>query len=692
MNPGSDQLIYLLAICAGFLPLAGALLLIIARAVSGRIYTPVMTFFLFLTFLLSAWLAWTAGISSDLIVQKDWTWFMAGQKNFSAGVLITGPAVMMSVIVSLIAALVSLYSHRYMENEEGLLRYFTMLGFFTFSMMGIIFAGNLILIFAFWELVGFASYMLINHFIELPVANKASKKAIIINRIGDAGFLIGIAILWMFFGTANLVDLQAAMDSSILSNGEWVWKDQAIPAGLLTIAGLGLFAGAVGKSAQFPLQVWLPDAMAGPTPVSALIHAATMVAAGVFLLSRVFMLLGWDVLQVIAVIGAITAFMGAVAAMAQNDIKRVLAFSTISQLGYMVMGMGAGAYDAALFHLMTHAFFKAGLFLAAGSVIYSLHRYAHIKHAWFDAQDMRLMGGLRKYMPVTFVAYVMLSLALVGLPLFSGFLSKDAILSATFAWAADGAGWQFLVPVLGLISVALTAFYMMRQVLMVFFGEYRQSESTEGISESPGSMKYILVFLAFMSLAFVWSVNPVDPATSWIFVALKPPALLAPDIVPGLQEMLSERIHEVHLWISLLSISMIALGSFLAFRKYRHYKAASSDEYRPSGLTALSVNNWYLDNIYQRIIVGPVLQCAKYVNRTDKLIIDGFINYAATFYVILSHIVAWIDHAIVDGLVNFTAAFMRFSGRTLNGLVRGNVQYFILVALIGVILLIWFVI
>ncbi len=676
------------------LPLVGMLVLLMVRVTVRRTYPAIQTFFLAISFITAVLLFLDQGLDPEAISHGQITWLQIGGLVFNAGFLVTGTAVIMTLVVTLVATLVSLYSHVYMKHETGLLRYFAMLGFFTFSMLGIVFADNLIMIFVYWELVGFSSYTLINHFYTLPEANAASKKAFLVNRVGDAGFLMGIALLWAVCGTADLLELQRMISASELSAGMWNIGTMSVPAAVLTIAGLGLFAGAIGKSAQFPLQVWLPDAMAGPTPVSALIHAATMVAAGVFLLARIFPILGWDALQVIAVTGAITAFMGAVAAMTQHDIKRVLAFSTISQLGYMVMGLGTGAYDAALFHLFTHAFFKAGLFLAAGSVIYALHQFGDEKNVHFDAQDMRNMGGLRKFMPVTFVAYTVLTMSLAGLPLFSGFLSKDAIILGAFAWAGNGLSWRTIVPILGLVTVALTAFYMMRQLILVFFGTFRAKEGAV-VHESPRLMRYILIFLAAMSFAFVWSLNPLDPEGSWIVEALSPPLLVAPDITDSLQSELARLSSEWHIMVSISSFVMIAAGAFIALRKF-HPNGSYVLGYGTMGLPEgpagkLSYRNWFLDDIYSAIIVKPVLFMSSSLRKLDAGIIDGFINGIGMSYVVASNVLSWIDQHIVDGLVRLAGSLVRFGGRIVNGLAKGNVQYFILMAVLGAIVIIWLV-
>ncbi|MFW5762562.1 MAG: NADH-quinone oxidoreductase subunit L, partial [Cyclobacteriaceae bacterium] len=437
------------------------------------------------------------------------TWFKlaigSAEYIFTAGLLINDLSVLMLVVVTLVSFLVHVYSIAYMQHDPHFIRYFAYLGLFTFSMLGIVVSDNLLTIFMFWELVGLSSYLLIGFWFTKKSASNAAKKAFIVNRIGDLGFLIGLMILWSQFKTLDLVALQNLMADSKIMNGQWlstytlgnIFGQNLMPEFWITVAGFGLFCGAVGKSAQFPLQVWLPDAMEGPTPVSALIHAATMVAAGVFLLARVFPLLDFQVLNLIAFVGAATAFMGAFAAFAQNDIKKVLAFSTISQLGYMVMGIGVGAYEAATFHLLTHAFFKAGLFLAAGAVITAMHgaEFSFKKNdnpVHLDVQDMRLMGGLRRQLPFTFIVFLIAAAALAGIPFFSGFLSKDAILTSSIGYARvladEGNSIFYLVPVLGFITVMMTAMYMTRQIILVFFGKNR----LPGIVDNPAeSLKHL---------------------------------------------------------------------------------------------------------------------------------------------------------------------------------------------------------
>ena len=377
----------------------------------------------------------------------------------------------MAVLVSGVGALIHIYSLGYMRDDEGKSRYFAALSLFMFAMLGIVFANNFVMLFIFWELVGFTSYVLIGHWFYRDAAAKAANKAFITTRIGDFGFMIGILMLWMTTGSVVFTEIAPRMP---VFGGHPTF---------VAIVALLIFCGAVGKSAQFPLHVWLPDAMEGPTPVSALIHAATMVAAGVYMLVRVAFIIqaSQTALLVVAWIGTITAVMAALIATQQDDIKRILAYSTISQLGYMVMAVGLGSNDAAMFHLFTHAFFKALLFLAAGSVIVMLH---HEQNIW-------KMGGLRRRLPITFVTFTAGALALVGCPPFSGFFSKDAILALAY---------QRNMPIfaIALFTALLTAFYVIRMLIIVFFGSPRTREAGESRESTP-VMTGPLIVLAILA-------------------------------------------------------------------------------------------------------------------------------------------------------------------------------------------------
>src|SRR5687767_4705819 len=399
------------------------------------------------------------------------SWLAVGDLQVDFGLRLDRLSLLMLLIVTGVGGVIHIYSYGYMHEDPGFSRYYASLSLFTFSMLGIVLANNFVMMFVFWELVGVSSYLLIGFWYERPSAADAAKKAFITNRLGDFGFLLGIIMVWALLGTVRFDELQARLVTSPGALGVWG-----------TIAGLLIFCGAVGKSAQFPLHVWLPDAMEGPTPVSALIHAATMVAAGVYMLCRVAFLFSVQALDVIAWIGGFTALLAAVIAVQQNDIKRILAYSTLSQLGYMVMAVGVGGPSAAMFHLTTHAFFKALLFLGAGSVIHALHH----------EQDIWKMGALKKKMPVTFWTFLIGTLALAGVPPFSGFYSKDEILAA--AYKHNGALF-----VVATIVAALTAFYMFRLFFVAFLGAPK-SEASDHAHESPKVMTLPLQFLAVLSV------------------------------------------------------------------------------------------------------------------------------------------------------------------------------------------------
>jgi NADH-quinone oxidoreductase subunit L len=377
----------------------------------------------------------------------------------------------MLVLVSGVGATIHVYSLGYMRDDAGKARYFAALSLFMFAMLGIVLANNFVMLFIFWELVGFTSYVLIGHWFLRDAAADAGNKAFITTRIGDFGFMIGILMIWMATGSVVFTEIAPRMQGLVTNPG------------FVTIAALLIFCGAVGKSAQFPLHVWLPDAMEGPTPVSALIHAATMVAAGVYMLVRVAFIIqaSQDALLVVAWTGTITAAMAALIATQQNDIKRILAYSTLSQLGYMVMAVGLASNDAAMFHLFTHAFFKALLFLGAGSVIVMLHH----------EQDIWKMGGLFRRLPITFVTFLVGALALIGCPPFSGFFSKDAILATAYERSIP-------IFVIGLVTAFLTAFYVVRLLIIVFFGQTR-SEAARQSKESPIVMTAPLIVLALLA-------------------------------------------------------------------------------------------------------------------------------------------------------------------------------------------------
>lgn len=622
------------------------------------------------------------------------SWFELSENvRFSTGFLLNRETGLMMAIVCSIATAVGVYSIGYMRGDTGYRRYFSCLSLFTFSMLGIVLSNNLLQLFMFWELVGLSSYLLINHWYTKPVAAQAARKAFIVNRVGDVGFLIGIAIAWSQLHTLQLDQLVSAMGASTVENGQWLYQGHSLPVIWITLLGVTLFLGAAGKSAQFPLQVWLPDAMAGPTPVSALIHAATMVAAGVFLIARIFPLLSMDSLTVMAVTGSLTAFMGAVAALTQYDIKKVLAYSTISQLGYMVMGMGVGAYDAAIFHLFTHAFFKAGLFLAAGSVIYALHGLSARTGRDFDHQDMRNMGGLRKILPYTFWSYILLSLALVGIPFFSGFLSKDAILSGTFAWAEGMSGSTLsvyhLIPYLAIFTVALTAYYMARQVYLIFLGSYARVALDQWIRDPAPVMNIVVIVLAVMSVGLIWSFNPVNIYDSWFFTRLSVPAIVTPGFPAKLQPALVALTEKNHGMVSAISMIMILSGFLVAYLRFRKSADHSAAPLPSHFAGRLSWNNFWMDPVYRKLIVRPVTGLSRVTRTVDVVWIDGILHRLVIFHVVLAAIVGWFDRNIVDGVVALTVRISRLAGNIARAAQGGNIQRYVATAVFLTILLIW---
>ncbi|SIT93530.1 NADH-quinone oxidoreductase subunit L [Pontibacter indicus] len=637
--------------------------------------------------------------------------------DFTAGILLDNLTVLMLVIVTFISTLVQLFSVGYMHGDKGYSRYFAYLGLFTFSMLGIVLVDNLLLLFMFWELVGLSSYLLIGFWYERPAAAAASKKAFLVNRVGDIGLLLGLFAFYTYFRTFDLEALRTLMGAGEWLNGSFVtgytfegqsWSVELSPL-FLTLAGLGLFMGCVGKSAQFPLQVWLPDAMQGPTPVSSLIHAATMVAAGVYLVARCYAFFTVDALTVIAIIGAITALLGALAALTQYDIKAVLAFSTISQLGYMVMGMGTGSHDASLFHLTTHAFFKAALFLNAGIIIHAMHRGLHHVHlpAEVDPQDIRNMGGLRKAMPLTFYTYLLATAALVGLPLFSGFLSKDAILSGSWAWAqtmsqATGNSLYFAVPVIGFMVVLLTAYYMGRHLWFMFFGSFRLSFDVRTLRFSVSQelervMLIPVALLAVLSLGIFFSLNPLSFAGSWVMQGVglqqlpQEGALLAGSLVEAvtLQDAANAT---AHLVIGLLSALLGLAGIALAIGRYKSKSSEALLQEQPrTALARLSYQHYYLDAVYDKLLVRPVLWMARMLYRLDKRVIDYTLDYASKWLVVFSKIVKWFDNWVVDGSVWLIGALAKVLGRFGRGLQNGKVQSYYAYSLFGFILIMLYI-
>lgn len=553
-------------------------------------------------------------VDGRIIEQVLFTWIpLGGQFHVNMGFMLDPLSAVMILVVSGVAFLIHVYSIGYMSHDPSYGRFFTYMNLFTFAMLTLVLADNFLLMFVGWEGVGLCSYLLIGFWHERKSASDAGKKAFIVNRIGDFGFLIGMFIIFWQVGSLDFrVVMERAPEVFVFGGG------------VITAVGILLFIGATGKSAQLPLYVWLPDAMEGPTPVSALIHAATMVTAGVYMIARtnVLYMMAPNAMLVVAIVGGLTAFYAATIGLAQNDIKRVLAYSTVSQLGYMIMACGVAAFTAGIFHLMTHAFFKALLFLGAGSVI----------HAMSDEQDMRKMGGLRKYMPATFWTFLIATLAIAGIPGMSGFFSKDEILWKAFS--SPQGHWLFWA--LGFITAGLTAFYMFRLVYMTFFGKERMDEKTRShLHESPKSMTVPLAVLAVLSVVGGWVGIPhvfgaINQFEHWL-----EPVMNAGHHVAA-SHVLAVAGDHAGTEISLMVITVIlVLASIFAAYTFYNRKPEMATRWREklSGMHHLIYNKYFVDEIYGAVIVRPVIYLSLFFWKiVDVIIIDGTLNGLATVY------------------------------------------------------------
>jgi len=585
---------------------------------------------------------------------NSFQWFSTGEFSITLGYYVDSITCIMLVVVSLISFLVHLYSIEYMKDDARYSRYFAFLGIFTFSMNGIVLSDSLIMMYVFWELVGLSSFLLIGFWFEKNRPPMAANKAFLTNRVGDIGMFIGIMILYFSIGTFNIHDL---------INGT-----NQMSTGLLTLAGLLVFMGAVGKSAQFPLHIWLPDAMEGPTPVSALIHAATMVAAGVYMTFRIFPFLTPDALSVVAIIGAITALMAAITAITRNDIKAVLAYSTISQLGYMIMALGVGAHLYAFFHLVTHAMFKACLFLCSGSVIHAMHHSLHhLDDHHSNPQDMNNMGGLKNKMPITHAAMLISTLAITGVPFFSGFLSKDGILAGVLSYYHTFHGWTIILPIAGFGAAMITAFYMFRLIFKTFYGEPKNKEIYNHIHESSLLMTIPLMILSVLSSAFIFTfkINPLK-SKGWFknLVGHSDHNFLDMHIV-------EDGIHHAHDQAMYLSLLVASLGILISVIFYLLKKVdidKVSNIFNLVGLYNLSKNKFYIDKIYNTVLYKPFFSQTKIAsfidwNIYDQKIIDawGWITLKVSYFSGKADY-SILDQKIIDGvshLTNYTSNKMK---------------------------------
>jgi len=620
------------------------------------------------------------------VLQFDW--IVLGAQNFPLGFVLDNVTAVMLVVVTLVSALVFLYSIEYLKGDPRYSRFFAYLSLFGFSMLGLVLFENIIGIFMCWELVGLCSYLLIGFWFEKDSAASAGSKAFITNRVGDFGMLLGILIVFSQLGTLSLEGIQRGVEAGQLSGAA------------LTLAGVFLFMGAMGKSAQFPLHVWLPDAMEGPTPVSALIHAATMVAAGVYMLVRIFFMLTPTSMLVIAYIGGFTALFAATIAVAQTDIKRVLAYSTVSQLGYMVLAIGTGSYTAALFHLMTHAFFKALLFLGSGSVIHALHHALHAIHDHeSDPQDMRNMGGLRTKMPVTFWTFVCATVAISGVPFTSGFLSKDAILAGSLSFAAQHPQ-HFLLPFFGFVAAGITAFYMFRLVFKTFFGTFRFPEALAHVHECNKAITIPLTALGVLTFFIFYSFNPTTPDKGWFYHEIQPPhqaAVVAdgaplPNTAAGVQEEHGEEQHSpVHSYALMLSLVFAGIGIVVSYKTY-YSKAISAENWGAMypGIYRGMLNKWYIDEFFNATFINGVIVTTKMCRWFDTYIVDGVVNGAGRVTVLLSWCHGKFDLHVIDGAVNGIANVTQFFGWVSRQFQTGRIQNYLVGLLIAMIVIILF--
>ncbi|HUO65866.1 MAG TPA: NADH-quinone oxidoreductase subunit L [Terriglobales bacterium] len=580
-------------------PLVGAIVNALFGRRTGHLAHWVAVPALALAFLTSCFV-FARVLHGETYVGQLFPWISAGTFQTGVAVQVDQLTAVMLLVVTGVGFLIHLYSAGYMRDDPGYARFFTYLNLFVFSMVMLVLAGDFLLLYVFWEAVGLCSYLLIGFWYEKQSASDAGKKAFIVNRVGDFGFGLGIMLIWTTFGTLSYREVFAK-------------STDAVSTGTYLAIALLLFTGACGKSAQLPLFTWLPDAMEGPTPVSALIHAATMVTAGVYMVARCHKLFEMAPLslEIVAWVGGITALFAATIGLAQTDIKRVLAYSTISQLGYMFVGVGVGAYAVGIFHLVTHAFFKALLFLGAGSVIHGLH----------GEQDLRKMGGIAPRMLVTTVTFLVGAVGLAGIPPFAGFFSKDSILAAAFH-----EGYRVLWAIL-LIGVLLTAFYTARLVLLAFFGSPRMSkEQAHHVHESPAVMTVPLAVLAVLTA--VAGIVAVPSSLGTTFERFMAPVL---PFKAGEHGGLAE------LALAAVSVLTALAGVFVAWLMYgRGQVDAQKIGVATNPIHRLILNKYYVDEIYDTLIVRPIyglcLWCARVF---DVKVIDGLVNGVA------SAVVAW---------------------------------------------------
>ena len=636
-----------------------------------------------LSFLFSAGAVWQLSQQAERVhevVQFTWipgmVFHMANgtMASFQAdwGFLLDPLSSVMILVITGIGFLIHVYSTGYMAHDNGYYRFFGYLNLFVFFMLMLVLANNYMLLFVGWEGVGLCSYLLIGFYFQKKSAGDAGKKAFVVNRVGDAGFVLGMLLMLSVIGSVRFTQVNA-----VLRSGHFAAETAGF--GVLSIISVLMFFGATGKSAQIPLYVWLPDAMEGPTPVSALIHAATMVTAGVYMIARSAALfqLTPSTSTVVATVGAFTAILAATIALVQTDIKRVLAYSTVSQLGYMFLALGVGAYWVAVFHLFTHAFFKALLFLGSGSVI----------HAMSGEQDMRHMGGLWKKIPITHWTMAIGSVAIAGIPGLAGFFSKDEILWQTYS---SPLGSKFLY-IIGLMTAGLTAFYMWRMMSLTFYGKSRVRPAVaEHVHESPASMTVPLSLLALGSIVGGWLGVP----KAWTlfgetwrgFEHWLEPVFASAAVVAA-----KEGAHDASMeWVLMgVSVAFASIGIVVAVYFY-HHKPEIPDTIgkavRP--LHALCYNKWYVDEIYEFLFVNGLCKGGGTVlGAFDRNVVDGGVNGAGWITRATATVSMWWDTWVVDGLVRFTAFFVKMLSYPVCILQSGRVQTYAFFVVAGVLVM-----
>jgi len=585
----------------------------------------------------------TGGALHEPVVRSYWSWIPVGDLQIDAALQLDQLSILMTLIITGVGTLIHLFSVGYMSQDPGYPRYMAYLNLFVFFMLVLVLGASFPLMFVGWEGVGLCSYLLIGFWFKEKANADAGKKAFIVNRVGDVGFLIAMFLIFSNLGSLNYGEVFAS--SSRLEFG----------GAVVTAICLFLLLGAAGKSAQIPLYVWLPDAMAGPTPVSALIHAATMVTAGVYLVVRSSTLFAMapSASLVVALVGALTAVFAATIGLKQWDIKKVLAYSTVSQLGFMFAAVGMGAYVAGVFHLMTHAFFKACLFLGSGAVIHAMHHALHATHSEADAQDMRNMGGLRKYMPVTFATMGIATLAIAGIPPFSGFFSKDEIVGAAWIgfagespmsvatlFGVPGTAWMGLIAILLSAAAFMTAFYMGRLMIYTFYGPNRTGdEERKHLHEVGWTLTVPLIILAFLStVGGLFNVDSHVPIVNWFsFAAIGGDAGLhnwLHPVIEGAEEVWATHLPELPgahhaAWPIVLAILIGVAGLAVAWTMLKPDRLGTPDETPAfeSPIQKILYNKWYVDELYGKFIIGPVESLSRaFYSIVDRATIDGIID------------------------------------------------------------------